>query len=131
LLGDETNPVTADFADDCGVDPVSQSQILLFSIRQKLPPSLSVSGELKTSGNAVNGVVVPAAAVLRHEGKGWVYAQVETNRFVRVEVPLDALTDGGWFVPEGLSVTNRIVTTGAQTILSAELGGGFGTGGRD
>jgi hypothetical protein len=51
---------------------------------------------------------------------------------VRVEIPLDRLTDSGWFVSEYLSATNRIVVTGAQTVLSAELsGGGFNTGERD
>jgi hypothetical protein len=47
--------------------------------------------------------------------------------------PLDRLTDNGWFVGgENLSATNRVVVTGAQTVLSAELsGGGFNTGQRD
>ena len=60
---------------------------------------------------------------MRHEGKGWVYVQTETNQFERVEVPLDRLTSSGWFVAEDLSATNRIVTSGGQTVLSTELGG--------
>jgi len=30
-----------------------------------------------------------------------------------------------------LTITNRIILTGAQSVLSAELGGGFTTGERD
>ena len=81
---------------------------------------------------AVSGVTVPASAVLRHEGAGWVYVQTETNQFVRTEVALDRSLNGGWFVSESLSATNRIVVVGAQSVLSAELsGGGFSTGQRD
>jgi hypothetical protein len=124
FLGNETNSVAAEFADDLGIDPATQAETLLFAAKQKLPPSISVTAELKISGEPVGGVTVPADAVLRHDGRGWVFVQSETNQFVRVEIPLDRRTDGGWFVSENLSATNRIVVSGAQTILSAELGGG-------
>jgi len=76
--------------------------------------------------------VVPASAILRHEGAGWVYVQTDTNQFVRAAIPLDRLMAGGWFVSESLSATNRIIVSGAQSVLSAELsGGGFSTGQRD
>jgi hypothetical protein len=132
LLGDETNFIAAKFADNLGIDPATQSQTLLFSVDKKLPPNAAVTGFLKISGEAIGGVIVPASAVLRHEGKGWIYVQTETNQFVRTEIPLDRLMENGWFVSENLSATNRIVVSGAQTILSAELSnGGFTTGERD
>lgn len=128
----ESDQVVATFADNLGIDPATQAETLLFAVDKKLPPSLAVTGQLKTAGEPVAGVVVPLDAVLRHEGKGWVYLQSGTNQFVRVEVALDRLTGNGWFVTENLSATNRIVTAGAQTVLSAELsGGGFNTGQRD
>lgn len=130
-LNNETNPIAADFADDLGIDPATQTQTLLFSVKRKLAPSLSVTAQLKIPGAAVSGVTIPAGAILRHQGKGWVYVQTETNQFVRVEIPLDRLTDDGGFFAENLSATNRIVIGGAQTVLSSELGGGFTTGDRD
>lgn len=132
ILGNETNAVAADFADNLFIDPSSQVQTLLFSVKQKLPPDVSVTAQLNLAGEPVSGVVVPASAILRYEGKGWVYAQTATNQFERVEVPLDRLMEGGWFVSENLSATNHIVVSGAQTVLSAELSsGGFSTGQRD
>jgi hypothetical protein len=132
FFNDETSSIAANFADDLGIDPATQVQTLLFSVNKKMPPSAAVTGLLKTSDEPVGGVVVPSSAVLRHEGKGWVYVQTETNQFVRTEISLDRLTDNGWFVSENLSATNRIVVTGAQAVLSAELsGGGFNTGARD
>ena len=87
---------------------------------------------MTTAGEPVSGVTVPVGAVLRHQGAGWVYVQTAANQFRRVKIPLDRLTDTGWFVSENLSVTNRIVVGGAQTVLSAELSaGGFSTGQRD
>ncbi len=77
-------------------------------------------------------MIVPASAVLRHEGKAWVYVQTQTNQFLRTEITLDRLTDDGWFVAEQLSATNRIIVAGAQLVLSSELsGGGFNMGERD
>lgn len=126
-----TDPITAEFANDLGIDPTTQTQTLLFSVKQKMPPSLSVAAAVKIPGTPTSGVSIPASAVLRHEGKGWAYLQAETNQFVRTEIPLDRLTGDGSFFTEELAATNRIVVSGAQTILSAELGGGFTTGGRD
>jgi len=136
-LAENAAPVTAACFDLLpAMDPQTQQQGILFSADQsptnRLTPGEAVTAFIKIPGEPVSGVVVPASAVLRHEGKGWVYVQTETNQFVRTEIPLDRLTDAGWFVSEDLSATNRVVVTGAQTILSAELsGGGFNTGTRD
>jgi hypothetical protein len=134
LSTSETNAVSADFLDALpGVDPESQGQSFLFLVnKQALPPNAAVTGFLKVPGEPLNGVMVPAAAVLRYEGKGWVYLQTGTNQFVRQEIPLEYPMTGGWFVPDGLPLTNGVVVTGAQAVLSAELsGGGFNTGERD
>jgi len=132
VFGNDTNAITADLADNLNIDPATQVQTLLFSVKQKLPPEISVAAHLQTAGGAISGVVVPESAILRYEGCGWVYVQAETNRGGGGGMPLDRLTDNGWFVTEKLSATNRIVVTGAQSVLSAELsGGGFSTGERD
>jgi hypothetical protein len=133
-LTDETKSVSGAFAGATdGVNPQTQSQSFFFLVkRQPLPPGAAVTGFLKISGEPVSGLTVPADAVLRYEGKGWIYVQTDATEFARREIPLDRLTENGWFVSENLSATNRIVVLGAQTILSAELsGGGFNTGGRD
>jgi len=133
-LTDETKSMKGEFAGATdGVNPQTQSQSYFFLVKDQTPtPGAAVTGFLKISGEPVSGVVVPSSAVIRHEGNGWVYVQTETNQFVRTEIPLDRLTDNGWFVSENVSATNRIVVTGAQTVLSAELSaGGFNTGQRD
>jgi hypothetical protein len=132
IFSDETNTFAAELVDNLNIDPATQTQTLLFSVKQKLTPGLAVGARLAISGEPVIGVLVPASAIVRHQGTGWVYVQTETNQFVRAEVPLDRSMAGGWFVSENLSATNRIVVTGAAAVLSAELSGsGFNTGQRD
>ena len=74
---------------------------------------------------------MPRSAVLRHDGRTWVFAQAEEEKFVRKPVTLDTPLDGekGWFVAEcgGIEAGDKLVVTGAQSLLSEELkaqGGG-------
>jgi multidrug efflux pump subunit AcrA (membrane-fusion protein) len=136
-LSEKTAPVEAACFDLLpAMDAQTQQQGVLFTAAQpagsRLTPGEAVTAFITIPGEPVSGVTVPASAVLRHEGAGWVYVQTETNQFVRTEVALDRSLNGGWFVSESLSATNRIVVVGAQSVLSAELsGGGFSTGQRD
>ena len=136
-LSEDTAPVTAVCFDLLPtLDPQTQQQAVLFTAGQpangRLIPGEAVNAFIQSPGEPVSGVVVPASAILRYEGTGWAYVQTDTNQFVRAAVPLDRWLDGGWFVSENLSATNRIVVSGAQSVLSAELSaGGFSTGQRD
>jgi hypothetical protein len=133
-LTEETKSVAGTLCSaTAGVNPQTQSQSFLFLVKdQPLTPGSAVTGFLKISGEPVSGVVVPSGAVLRYEGKGWIYVQTGTNEFTRAEIPLDRPAENGWFISGGLTATNRVVVVGAQTVLSAELSGGnFNSGSRD
>ena len=123
-LNDTASFVNADFFDvGAGVDPQTQQQSFLFLARQSsLVPGAAVTGFLKTDGEKTSGVTIPADAVLRNEGKAWIYLQSSDTEFARHEIELDRPTDGGWFSSE-LSATNKVVTVGAQQLLSEELKG--------
>ena len=134
VFPDDQQVIPATFIESgLGVDPQTQGRIYLLQVKnQALPTGAAVTGRLSLAGPALTGVVVPAAAVLRHEGRGWIYLQTAGDEFTRHEIPLDRMTTNGWFVNTGLTVTNWVVTDGAQTLLSTELsGGGFNTGTRD
>ena len=118
------------------MDPSTQQESLLCVAhrdpRHPLIPGEAVTARIAIGGSPENGVTVPESAVVRYQGAGWIYVQSATNRFVRQLISLDRPAAGGWFVSEGLSTTNTIIVTGAQTVLSTELsGGGFTTGERD
>ncbi len=133
-LGDESQSVDTDFIGVTdGVNAQTQNRSYFFlAHKSSLVAGAAITGYMKIPGEPLGGVLVPSAAVVRYEGEGWVYEQTASNAFARVEIPLDRLEGSNWFVPGNLAATNRIVVTGAQTVLSAELSnGGFTTGERD
>ena len=82
------------------------------------------------------GGIVACNALLRHEGKTFVYLQTGDDAFQRQAVVLDRPTGDGWFVDQdpGLSTPDsawagplqpldKAVVVGAQELLSEELKG--------
>lgn len=106
------------------VDSQTQGQSFLFFVRENslgLGPGTALASYLKLPGQPVNGVIVPRAAVVRHNGQAWVYVQTAAEKFTRREIYLEHAVEAGWLVTAGLSSTDQIVITGGQTLLSEEL----------
>ena len=126
-VGDESKPVEAQFVGvPPGVDPQTQGRGYLFLVetnQSRLVAGAAVTGFLKLSGAAQAGVVVPRSAVVHFNGATWVYLQTGDDEFERVAVALDRPLDGGWFVAKELKADAKIVTVGAQQLLSEELKG--------
>jgi len=64
---------------------------------------------------------VPRSAIVRFAGRTWAYAELGGDRFSRREVTPDRPTADGWFVALGWSPGDRVVTLGAEALLSEEL----------
>jgi hypothetical protein len=81
-----------------------------------------VLGRLELPSEPIPAALVPSQAVLRVEGRTWVYrvGDGQTN-FVRTEIALDHPRAGGWCVTNGVSTNDLLVLTGAQALLSEEL----------
>jgi hypothetical protein len=86
-----------------------------------LPPGTAVIGWLQIPGEAQRGIIVPRAALLRHEGEIFVYVQIDEETFQRSKINLDRPVETGWFVRTGLSPNDKVVIVGAQQLLSEEL----------
>lgn len=72
-------------------------------------------------GEPVQGVTVPASATVWLQGKPWIYAQRDADRFVRREVPTTQPIKDGWFAPADFAKGQRIVVSGGQLLLSEEF----------
>ena len=81
------------------------------------------------SGITVEGVVVPAAAVVWLRGRAWIYRRTSSDMFTRVDVSTDQPAPGGGYIVEGLPQNVQIVTQGAQSLLSEEFRAQFQIGG--
>lgn len=104
------------------IDPRIQgrSYLYLASAQLGLPPGLNLVARLSV-GSPLRGVVIPASAVIWSEGKAWVYSQVSDDGFTRTPLATDVPVEDGYFAAEGFSNGDRIVTIGAQALLSEEM----------
>ncbi|CEG10552.1 efflux transporter, RND family, MFP subunit [Afipia felis] len=83
-------------------------------------PGMSVLAFL-SSGDAVEGTLIPAASIVWLQGRAWIYRRTEPNTFTRIAISTDQSTpDGGYFVG-GLPLDVQVVTRGAQSLLSEEF----------
>jgi len=123
-VGYEGRPVRGErIALAAAVDPKTQGQPFLFRISDAssaLRPGLAVTAYLELPGARRQGVAVPRSAVVRQAGTAWVYVQTAPDQLARREVTLEDPTAEGWFT-RSLSPGDRVVTTGAQLLLSEEF----------
>lgn len=135
VLGREDQPITTEaITPAADVDPKTQAQGLLLQVDAPafpLRPGMALTAWLELPEKLRPGFAVPRSAVLRHDGRAWVYVQEEEEKFVRKPVKLDTPLEGerGWFIAEGggIKADDVLVVTGAQSLLSEELkaqGGG-------
>ena len=126
-LTDESRPIRAQYIGPAAfVDPQMQARGFLFLVesnQSRLAPGASVTGFISVPGEPQAGVILPRSAVVRYNGTTWVYRQNEEQSFERVEVALGPPLTEGWFVSGGLKPADKIVTVGAQQLLSEELKG--------
>jgi multidrug efflux pump subunit AcrA (membrane-fusion protein) len=126
-LSDETKPIEAQFLGPApSVDPQVQGRGFLFLISpnpSRLAPGAAVTGYINVPGQPQSGVAVPRNAIVRFNGTAWVYVQTADDTFERTEARLECPMQDSWFVREGLKPNAKVVTTGAQQLLSEELKG--------
>jgi hypothetical protein len=115
------------------VDPRIQGRSFLYSATAQpdFTPGVNLVSHF-TVGSSTRGVVVPSSAVVWAQGKAWTYVQEDARQFSRREVPTGSPVDAGYFVSTGFSAQDKVVTQGAQSLLSEEaVLEGYGSGGGD
>ena len=124
FLPGQQPPITAEFLDRAATTgPQVQGMGFLFLVKRapaSLAPGLAVAGFLQLPGEPAGGVIVPNNAVVRSDGRAWIYTQTSKTNFTRREIFLDQPATDGWFLTNGLTAGDRVVITGAQTLLSEE-----------
>jgi hypothetical protein len=86
-----------------------------------LPPGTMVRATLTLSAAPETALVLPRSAIVRHEGSTWVYVQTESSSYERRRVEIVRSFAKGYVITGGVTVNDRVVTIGAQQLLSTEL----------
>ena len=106
------------------IDPESRTLPVRLAVANPgrvLKVGMLANGHLSV-GEAVEGVAVPAAAVLEEDGLAVVYVKVGGEAFVRRVVELGP-SDGEWvIVAAGVENGEEVVTTGAYQVKLASMG---------
>lgn len=124
-LGNPEGIFEADFLGPAPfTDPQLQGQGFLFLTGHNplhLTPGAAVTAYLELSGKPLSGVWVPPSALIRVDTRIWVYTLHDEARFVRTPVSLGTSGPNGRLVTEGVRAGDKVVTQGAQALLSEEL----------
>ncbi len=123
VFGREDHPLRGERLALGPSDPKSLGQTVLFRVPANglsLRPGQPITAYLPTAAAVAHGVVIPRSAIVRFAGRAWAYVESGANRYGRREVTLDRPTEGGWFVTTQWWPGDRVVTAGAETLLSEE-----------
>jgi hypothetical protein len=80
-------------------------------------------GATLATGSTLEGVVVPASAVVIAGGSAWCYRVLEDDVFLRTAVDLTRPLAGGYFQASDFAAGDEIVVAGAGLLLAHELSG--------
>jgi hypothetical protein len=124
ILPEIKEPLAADFiARAATTDPQVQGAGFVFAVTNPpatLAPGRTLTGLLQLPSKSAPGVIVPNNAVIRSESGDWIFIQTDETNFEQREVDLDHPMDDGWFITNNVAPDDKIVVTGAQTLLSEE-----------
>ncbi|TAM80130.1 MAG: hypothetical protein EPN47_16700 [Acidobacteria bacterium] len=103
------------------VDPRIQGLSFLYLTKQQgaLAPGLNLIAQV-AAGPRLPGVIIPRSAVVWLNGEPWVYVEIAPDEFTRRTITASFPLSGALFVSRGFSPGDRIVSAGAQMLLSEE-----------
>jgi hypothetical protein len=106
------------------VDPALQARAVVVALEtDPLPVGAALVGRVE-SAEVVRGVWLPASAIVWHDAASFVFLARSATEFERRAVALASARRPGFTLADGVAPGDRIVVSGAQQLLSAQLVGG-------
>lgn len=106
------------------VDPITQRPAFNYRMAGTWPgvaAGLPITASVPTGAAAAGAVLVPSSATVQWEGLVWCFVERAPGQFSRVRVPTTTPLVDGWAVRGDLNPGDRIVTAGAEQLLSEEF----------
>jgi len=103
-------------------DPRLQGQSFLYlaPASSLVLPGMNVLVSLP-AGPPSDGLAIPPSAIVWWQDRAWIYRQAGADTFVRAQIPTGLPSKDGGYVVKELPKDTRIVTRGAQLLLSEEF----------
>lgn len=98
-----------------------QGETYFFITSEDIQTGTHVTAWITQKQDNILGVIIPASALVRHLGQTYVYLQKSDTEFTRNVVATQLQTADGYFVQSGTLPGYKLVTTGAQILLSEEF----------
>lgn len=123
FLGFDGQPLAArDIVSAASVDPKTQAQSFLLLVdagASSLRGGMAATAWLEGAGETQNGAIVPREAVVRFDGRTWIYTPTGDDEFKRTPVILGTPLPEGYFVTDA-KAGSKVVVRGAPLLLSQE-----------
>jgi len=116
-------PIRANFISRAPVSNVTlQGKTYFYRAKTKeLRAGMQVNATSATANKTSDGVIIPSTAIIWYASKSWVYKKTAEDKFIRLPVSTDSEVDNGWFYQGKLAAGDKVVTNGAQLLLSEEF----------
>ncbi|SIT46625.1 conserved exported hypothetical protein [Paraburkholderia ribeironis] len=102
-------------------DPSVQGNPWFYAVDHLLPVGTRTSVNVPSPAPGAQALAIPEQAVIWYGGQTWTYVQTAPDRFTRRYVPAGNEHERGFVVTSGFHAADRVVTQGAQLLLSEEL----------
>ena len=76
---------------------------------------------LPGTGFSGTGINIPVESIIWYAGKPWAYVQEDEETFSRRSLVDPVQSNNTWLVRENFQIGEKIVVSGAQTLLSEEF----------
>lgn len=106
------------------VDPLTQGPAWYYRLARGWPGlaiGLPLVVRVPTASGSARGVAIPPEATVQWDGLLWAYVEREPGVFSRVRVETTHPLPRGWAVTSGFRDGDRVVTRGAEQLLSEEF----------
>ncbi len=104
-------------------DKAYQGETYFFMTDHELRSGMNITAWIPQPQDSLTGVIIPASAVVRHLGQMYVYLKTGEEQFNRRKISRTLNAKEGYFVENGIEPGEKLVTRGAQMLLSEEFRG--------